>query len=374
MLNKNQKIIIATVALTTFTTSVAAWCPPPYFNEMVAPAFLSASSSIVAAVTAVDAALGVQLQMNSQRLTSAIAILTKQKAIAANQMADATRVSSKVTAQAISTIEQSQRVKESRFNYGAEFGQGYNPCKVSASRTILHKSLDDANQQSINDVNSEVIANPGAYGLRSDIAAQQTKKYQESYCTKDQVNAGLCSKVGDMSGKSINIASIFETSAYKSKQHEAKVDFINNIVGLPDNNLPLADSKDNISSAKNAANNNIGLNYTQLKQEKDAAVSPAIYSFKKIQNDYVEKKGAGSAVSTMFNNETERYMGVGNEGQNWSKNIATQNQRGLMLEMLKMKALDLAIQARQYEQQERIEANLAVLVSTAANNNLGSSK
>jgi hypothetical protein len=43
--------------------------------------------------------------------------------------------------------------------------------------------------------------------------------------------------------------------------------------------------------------------------------------------------------------------------------MAAQNERGALVELLKIKALDLAIQEKQYRQYESMEAQLASLVS-----------
>jgi hypothetical protein len=252
-------------------------------------------------------------------------------------------------------MSQSQRVKQARFDYGAEFGQGYNPCLVSAGRNFIQKEIEASNQKTLEDVNKEITASAGAYAEQDKVINDSIKNYQENYCTKAQVNAGLCKEVGKLAGKSINIASIFTPTAANTPEYKSKLDFINQLVGLPDNPLPQA-SKESVN----------GRAYIQQKQQKDALMSPALYSLKNIQNEYLENQGNKSSIASMFDKESSRYMGVGNDGANWAKSLSSQNQRGLMIELLKVKALDLAIQGRQYEQQERIEANLAVLVANAA--------
>ena len=356
MKNKKRKLIIGITALTSTSAAIAFTCPL-YMFEWAAPAFVTAGGAIVGAVTSVDAALAAQLQYNSERLTSAIAILTKQKAVAANQINEATKNSAQVTAQALNSLAQTQRVKEARFDYGAEFGQGYNPCLVSAARNLIQTEIDNSNKKTIDDVSKEITASAGAYVQQDGVINDTIKNYQENYCTKAQADAGLCEKEGKMSGKSINIASIFTPSAPNTMEYKSKVDFINQLAGLPDNPVP-EQSKMTVNARS----------YIQQKQQKDALISPALYSLKNIQNEYLETKGSGSSIASMFDKEASRYMGAGNDGSNWSKSLASQNQRGLLVELLKVKALDLAIQSRQYEQQERIEANLAVLVANAAQN------
>ena len=64
-----------------------------------------------------------------------------------------------------------------------------------------------------------------------------------------------------------------------------------------------------------------------------------------------------------FRNEVKRYSGNTAEYDSWARVMAAQNERGALVELLKIKALDLAIQEKQYRQYESMEAQLASLVS-----------
>ena len=69
------------VGLLVIAPLVWAFCPPQFQEQMVIPAFSAATSKLTAAVAAVDGSLSAILTVQSQQLTSAIAVLTKQKAI-----------------------------------------------------------------------------------------------------------------------------------------------------------------------------------------------------------------------------------------------------------------------------------------------------
>src|SRR5215204_2778511 len=89
--NYSAKLAVgATIALTS-TLTVAVVCPPQYQETFVQPMFQSATQALNEAIQAVDGALAAQLQLYSERMTSAVAVLTKQKALSANQIADANR-------------------------------------------------------------------------------------------------------------------------------------------------------------------------------------------------------------------------------------------------------------------------------------------
>ena len=109
------------------------------------------------------------------------------------------------------------------------------------------------------------------------------------------------------------------------------------------------------------------------KARKDAVLSPAVASLKALQLEYsgVEggETGAGVPLAQMFRDEVARYAGGTQANEAWSRVMAAQNERGAMVEILKIKALDLAIQTRQLRQYERMEANLAALVAAEAQSN-----
>ncbi|MBK4987425.1 MULTISPECIES: hypothetical protein [Pseudomonas] len=343
----------ASLALTS--TLAWAYCPPQYQETVVSPAFTAATQALNAAVTAVDASLSALLETESQRLTSAIAVLTKQKALSANTMAEAGRNSALQTANALNVLAQTDRVKQARFDYGGEFGQGYSPCSVYASRQVISNRDADMAGEVRQRVRSEVAAAPGAY---ADPIITQAKLLDERkpFCTQDQVDSGLCKTVGKLPGADLTVATLFEPAVEGEALYKAKVSFVNNVAGLPDGPVPA-------SAARSSASED----YALSKARKDALVSPALASLKAIQLDYsgVEGKETGTdlPLAEHFRTEVKRYSGNSAQYESWARVMAAQNERGALVELLKIKALDLAIQEKQYRQYESMEAQLASLVS-----------
>lgn len=348
---------IAIGVTVAFTGSLAyAYCPPQYMNETVAPAFESATSALIAAISGVDTTLTAQLEFYSQRMTSAVAILTKQKALAANQVADSNRRAAEATAVALNAMAQTERVKRARFEYGGEFGQGFKPCVVYAGRNLIANRDAQMGEERRVRMMSEVVAAPGRYV--DPIQAQEfsAKEHRDLFCTVDQAKAGMCTQAGEMAGASLNAATLFEPVMEADKLYRAKVAFVNNVVGLPDAPIPAA-----------AANSQSASAYALAKAEKDALMSPAIASLKEVQLEYTGMTsthgGSDIPLAVRLQREVQRYLGNSPEHEQWAKTMAGQNSRGLMVEMLKVKALDLALQEREYRQYERMEANLATLVA-----------
>jgi hypothetical protein len=100
-------------------------------------------------------------------------------------------------------------------------------------------------------------------------------------------------------------------------------------------------------------------------------MSPALNSLKEIQLYYsgVETAAGGkdTPLSVKFKQEVRRYAGDSESYDEWSKVLVFQNERGLMVETLKIAALELALQEREYRQYERMEALLAALVAQEVN-------
>lgn len=343
------------VSLALTSTVAWAYCPPQYQETMVAPAFTAATQSLNSAVTAVDAMLSTVLETNSQRLTSAIAVLTKQKALAANQIAESGRNTAQQTATALNVLAQTERVKQARFDYGGEFGQGFSPCRIYAARTLISNRDADMSTEVRQRVKSEIVAAPGVY---ADPVSAQTSlvKARQEFCTQDQASSGLCKSVGSMPGADLSVATLFEPAMEGELLYKAKVSFVNNIAGLPDGPVPSSASK---SSAAQS--------YQLAKARKDALISPALATLKAIQLDYSGVSGAETGtdlpLAVHFRKEVQRYSGNSPEYDSWSRVMAAQNERGAMVELLKIKALDLAIQEKQYRQYESMEAQLASLVA-----------
>ena len=228
-----------------------------------------------------------------------------------------------------------------------------------ATRSVIASRDADLVGELNSRVQSEVMAAPGRYGSRQ-AAAQQLYKDNEASCTQDMVKAGLCKAVGATPGASMSVATLFDPAAEGDSTYEAKNAFINNIVGLPDQPL------DGLTGAARES-------YMLAKMRKDAVISPAVASLKALQLNYsgVEggETGQGVPMAQMLRDEVGRYAGGTTANEAWTRTMAAQNERGAMVEILKIKALDMALQVRQLRQYERIEASLAALVAAEAQAN-----
>jgi hypothetical protein len=358
---QNQQRVAVGVTLAMTFSAAVAWCPPQYQESFVAPSFAASTSSLLAAISAVDVALSGELEMYSQRINSAIAVLTKQKAVAANQIAEAQRTSTQMTAEAMNVMAQTDRVKAARFEYGGEFGQGFQPCKVYSGRTLIANRDAEMGEERRVRIANEVVAAPGRFVDPIQAQAMMAKQHKELFCTQDEVDSGLCAAKGSMPGASVNVATLFEPVMEGDSLYTAKTAFVNNVVGAPDAPVPANLAKSPAAEA-----------YLYAKAQKDALMSPAVTSLKELQLEYsgidVAHGGSDIPMGVRVEREVKRYLGNSPEYEAWAKTMAAQNTRGLLVEALKVKALDLALLEREYRQQERLEGVLSSLVGAQLRN------
>lgn len=334
-------------------------CYDTYSTDIHNNWFRVLDTGIEQGINAADESITEALDDAHQDIMGSLRTLVRQKAVTGSLVSDMVRSSNQQLAASIATIHANMRIKQARFDFSGEFGQGYRPCHVFATRQAISNRETDVAAARRDRVGSEVMAGPGKYAdkIRS---RRELIQANQQFCTEDHVASGLCEQVGEHPGASINAATLFEVSQEGDALHQAKVTFVNNLVGLPDAPIP-----------ENSGSSPAAQAYALAKARKDALISPAIASLKEIQLDHTGIEGGETGddrpLSSYFRDEVKRYAGNSEEYEAWSKVMAAQNERGAMVEFLKIKALSLAIMEKQYRQYERMEAQLAALVAMQMN-------
>lgn len=358
-------------ALGVFSTAaVAVTCPPwLYVDEWVSPVFAAAEAQILAALTAVDTLLGAPevgtIDLYTNKINAAIAVLTAQKATTGREVSETERAASQQVATAFATLSESRRTKRARFDFGGEFGQGIDPCRIHATRNMIATRDAEMGEERGRRVMSEIVAAPGTYA--DPVQARDSMLTgRDEFCTRNQSTSGQCKNLvtngryeGELPGADINVATLFEPAMEGEALYDAKVRFVNHVVGLPDAAVP-----------QSAATTTAATAYMEAKAIKDARVSPALASLKELQLEYsgvdAAHGGPNVPIALFYRNEVKRYAGDTAEHTEWARRLAAQNERGALVELLKVKALDLSIMERQYRQYERMEAMLASVVAMDA--------
>ena len=356
MSRAQRRLLVGVTGLTVAVTAYA-YCPPQYQEAWVYPAFAWSATTITGTITALDAAISAQLWFQSERLISAVAILTKQKAVSANQISDGLRNTNQNIAVSLNALSQAERVKKARFEYGGDFGQGYSPCYVFQGRLGISRAESDLSGMAAAVVRTDVQAAPGRFANPVMAQKEMLEQHNALFCTKDQADSGLCASKGALPGANLSVAKLFKPTANEEDLTKAKSSFINNLAGLPDGEVPAGGGSSEVAAS-----------YQQAKIQKDAIRSSALASLKQIQLETTSgqdgEHGHGDLpLSKQYETEIKRYAGNTPEYQTWARVMAAQNDRGAMVELLKIKALDLSLQERQYRQWERMEAQLASAVA-----------
>lgn len=399
------------------STSAFAACPidvtQPYIvvnrNESIH------TQAVKGQLDAMDLALNTAMNTQAKLIAEAITVWSAQKGVSAQQQATAIKNNTQVEAQAMQEISRNTRMKKVLRDYGNQ-SMGYKPCETSKERAILVINTKNTQESVPQMIKREVTAAPGVYSPKIQAMATRLALHDKMYCTPSQAMSGFCSKEAPRAGKSLMAETLFTPSGVDTQEYQDKSAFINNMIGLPD---------DPISKA--AATTVEGQSYADLKRRKDAIKSTAINSLKSIQAQWSimgdEEKNsengqssnaaglssekqqlaasdaqkpkntaasatavnasssssstAGSAVKKdntpqpmmiQLKREVDRYLGGGSEYAEWSKNLASQEEKGVLTEILKVKALRLYMQAEQYKQLSRMEAMLAANVAAQTEN------
>ena len=357
--NNKTKIALATGLMFLSGTALGQFCPPPYFNEWVKPTFTAATNTLNTLIHTWDSTFALELKTENEMLMSAMSVLVKQQAVTSNQIATTQHNTMQTIATAIGMLSKQEAIKKARLDYGGEFGQGYNPCGVLAGRRVLSDVAEGVKEESATRSSTEVYASSGRLMSPAVVQDAMLSDHAKNFCTSNQKDSGLCDVVGSMAGKDLTVSTLFEFAAEGSPMYNAKVAFINNIVGLPVDPIP-----------KEAGGTAAGQSAMLAKMNKDAVVSIAISSLKSIQLHYsainTGHTNTGVSEAQLLDNEVKRYSGDSGEYDAWTKVMSAQTDRGALVELLKVKSLNLALLAREYEQNEKIEANLAALVAIGA--------
>ena len=362
----NMKKSLFPLVLVALTGNVfAAYCPL-YSTEVVQPMFTNSTLAMNSAILSMDATLSGQLKYNSEQVLSALQILTKQKAISAHQATDTDRKAAQTYTEAINTINTQNKIAEVVRDYSPQLGQGYNACLIAEERNEL-ATQQGAMEAEVGDQVRFVLGGPGKYV--SDYAAgkdQILEDYKSNFCSQAQVDSGLCEKVGKYAGLD---ASIFfkPDDGSSGNLRVLRSSFINTAVGTPDAIVTKDDAK---SSAAQQ--------YLLAKTQTDALMSPAINALQNLSANYstadTDHTGASkSSVMGQYKIQVNRYFGGTEENEKWTKTLTAQAERGLLVEQLKMKALNLSIATQKYKQYEMMESQLAALVALEVQKGAGQS-
>ena len=308
------------------------------------------TGAVVAQLAAFQALFMAQSQLRFEQLISAVAVATKQEGVSANQVVDATRNAGQTLVNAVRAQRINDATIKAYLDYSPTTGQGYDACGTIVRNRTLDKAFDDVPGLARQTV-AQLDAAPGAtVDSRVGAMANRLNMHRTKFCTPAEASAGLCS-VGSVPGGDTNAGLLFTGVDIESDEALARKAFIQNVIGAPDERI-----------SSDAGKSPAGQAYLFEKYRKDSLLSIPAYSLAMIDanNTRTEAYG-GKSPNEMMKLRVNQYFG-GKEAQQWSSSMAAQTTRGLIVEATKMAGLEVWMRHKQYEQGQRLEANLAALV------------
>lgn len=399
MLTKLAKQMALIGALGAASSTAMAACyidsNAGYIESQIRPYFNTVGNTVDRSMDNLDKTLSISLGQQTDVITSALKVLARQKYMTAEQVSDAINKNTKIEAAAEDAKEQADKKIEVLEEYGPA-GQGHDVCKVQEEReaTVHKENKTKASIPSM--VRTEVSGRPGRYADRGSQMATRLALHDALYCTADQAASGLCTAEGPRAGKSLMASTMFEPASKGSDEYNDKSAFINNMVGLAHD--PLLPEQ---------VNTTMGQSYADNKRRVDSIKSTAITYLKGLQAEWSgteaeskeeskgenaseerqleasakgDKTGSGTektneaseeavnSLAEQLKKDVDRYFGGGEEYKSWSQSLVGLNERGVMKELLQVKALRLKLAADEFEQLSQQEAMLAAYTSAVLAN------
>lgn len=355
-----QKKFVALLAMLGVTGKVAAVGCPPVIDSIWMASMSSGITALINGVMGMVTGVNSQNTINEQRLISALKVQTKQIATSAEkESANTTQV---MQAVANSMVEQDTAIQVQKVmeNFGASTGQGYDPCgEQTKSRNVVGGYQMTMNVSA--DVRS-METGPGVYKDRAQSLAARLTEHKQFFCTQAEKDAGLCTTVGPLSGASLQFSTLFRSSDVSDNTTRAKNAFANHIFGLPDQ--PISPDKAKTPEGLAAMRDKMMLDgyrsigATSLKAVQAMSMSDATASNGTNNNGGSTTRSFADAFST----KVDQYTG-GNDYSRWEQSLTVQSERGLLVNLAKMSATKLYATSVEYDQYERMEANLAALLA-----------
>lgn len=266
-----------------------------------------------------------------------ISIVTKQVRMSGEVVATTTAKATEARAGAQTKILNRELADEVITNYRSMGAQ--DPCATIPNGKRLYEAETVARTNAVARTRAEVDVGKYADPLTTMRAREDL--HRDLFCTQSDVDAGLCSKIGKIPGGDQNAAMLWSTDA-SAEATKARNALINNLLGTPDAPVP----KVMAGTAEAGA-------YMLEKRRKDAVMGLAAWSLKSIQ---VENE----TYKPVLDARVGDYFGT-DRATRWATNQATQAQRGLMIDGVKIQGLNLKVAQLRLEQQLSTEMLLSAL-------------
>lgn len=363
MTTRFRKAVVCTTLFSVTGVTVAAGCPA-VADSVWQAGMTAAGTTVGASIAAMTTAVGIARTINLETMVSAIKVATSQIKTSAENSNAMVRSAKQASANFAVEISSRKALMKTLSDYDPATGQGYDPCGELTRSKNVAVAIGEAANDMQDKVIREIDAAPGRYvANQGSTIAERLRSANGTYCTADESKAGLCQAPGVMAGKDVDATNFFTSYASGSAEDAAKSQLLNHLYGLPDVAISAATAKTPVGQA-----------YMEQKRSKDAIASVSQASLKTIQSWTASRGGHGGDTQSVLDALSSK-IGTYSGGANydtWAQTLASQSQRGLLVELAKMGATDLYVQYLRYQAGEREEALVASRLALLASDGTGS--
>lgn len=346
---RRKKILLSIISIIFPVTTFAALYGFGPAEQWTGEQLTQQAENVSANITTWGEKFAAQMQNHYENIISAIAVSTKQEAIAANLISDSNLRASKQFINAFAAQQKADEIADIVSKYSPQTGQGYKTCLVIQKNKTLDRSFDNSHLAAQAYL-AKLDNAPGTLvDSTTDAMNNRYKTHLSDFCTDAEVSSGLCSK-SKLPGGDTNASILFSPAKPNSLEERAQISYIQNVLGRPDQKIP-----------KSSGSSVAGQDYFFYKNRKDALLSIPAYSLTRLKAANTINPEVGYSPNQLLDKRVNDYFG-GKEAETWSKVLAGQDHRGLMVETLKMEGMQTWLDYIQLEQTQRINANLAALI------------
>lgn len=316
------------------------------------------TGTVSAAISAFGTSFGTAMLTQFEQIISAVAVATKQEALAANTIETAGMQSGQQLVNAVAAQRETAQVTKAYLDYSPSMGQGYDPCGTEAKQKSLDQYFDSLPAAAQARMTTFDTA-PGRL-VKSTAQAMQQRldDHRKNFCTAAEAQAGLCT-LSQVPGGDTDASLLFQSSAPGSLQDKARDAYIQHVLGSPAAQIPASVGQTPQGQAYLAAIN-----------REQALLSIPGYSLARIAAANTQSPAYGNkSANDVLTLRVNQYFG-GKEAEQWASALAAQSPRGLLVEAAKMGGLQVWIHHQQFQQGQRMEAELAALLLAEADNSV----
>lgn len=355
------KLVSAALATTLVPTAHAALYGGGPAENWTIQEIAKQTSTVSGNIASFGVSFATQMQIKFEQLISAIAVATSQEALSASTVVDGTRQAASQLVSAVRAQRVNSAATKAYLDFNPATGQGFDPCGTLAKNKTLDQAFQTASQGAKAVLASLDVA-PGRVFVSRDGSPEITarlREHRDKFCTAAEADAGLCT-LSELPGGDVNAALLFEPAAPESLKAQARRAYIQNVVGAPVR-VPAS-----LKGAGQVGKETMMASVTR----QSAMMSIPAYSLAMIDAANTQSpEYGGKSPNEVLSLRVNQYFG-GVEAKEWAGSMARQSQRGLLVEHAKMSGLQSWVRQREYEQAQRIEANVAALLVIAADESL----